>query len=216
VAERDWWQWHERYDDPSSELSQRLSVVQHRLAQELDRCPAGTVYLTSMCAGQAKDVVGALSGHPRRDDVKATLVELDERNVDIARSSIAAAGLPGVDVVQADAGGTDAYAGTAPAYLLLACGVFGNITDADIACTISALPTLCAANAYVIWTRHRRPPDLTPSINTWFEAAGFKPEAYDGPEGTLFGVGAHRFVGEPRGLEPGQKLFTFVGSDALS
>jgi hypothetical protein len=34
-----------------------------------------------LCAGQGRDVVGALVDHPRRVDVVARLVELDPRNV---------------------------------------------------------------------------------------------------------------------------------------
>ncbi|GHD35622.1 hypothetical protein GCM10010335_31060 [Streptomyces galbus] len=32
-----------------------------------------------MCAGQGRDLIGVLAGHPRRDDVRARLVELDEK-----------------------------------------------------------------------------------------------------------------------------------------
>jgi hypothetical protein len=34
-----------------------------------------------------RDVIGVLAGHPRRDDVRARLVELDERNVAVARQA---------------------------------------------------------------------------------------------------------------------------------
>ena len=49
-------------------------------------------------------MIGVLTGHPRRDDVRARLVELDERNVTLARRAAQAAGLDGVEVRQADAG----------------------------------------------------------------------------------------------------------------
>jgi hypothetical protein len=61
-------------------------------------CTAGEVRLISLCAGQGRDLIGVLTGHPRRDDVRARLVELDERNVVLARQ---VAGLPGVEVLQA-------------------------------------------------------------------------------------------------------------------
>jgi hypothetical protein len=32
---------------------------------------------------------------------------------------------------------------------------------------VQAVPTLCRADATVIWTRHRRPPDLTPQVRAW-------------------------------------------------
>jgi hypothetical protein len=47
--------------------------------------------------------------------VRARLVELDERNVALARQAAQAAGLHGVEVLQADAGITDACAGAVPA-----------------------------------------------------------------------------------------------------
>jgi hypothetical protein len=119
-------------------------------------------------------------------------------------------------VARADAGTTDAYLGAVPARIVLVCGVFGNITNDDIWRTVSSLPSLCAPRAAVIWTRHRRPPDLTPDLCDWFEQAGFAEEAFDAPEGTYFAVGAHRLVGDPQPLAPGQRMFTFLGYDNLA
>ena len=69
---------------------------------------------------------------------------------------------------RADAGRTDAYVDAVPAQIVLACGLFGNISEEDIQRTVLSLPMLCARGATVIWTRHRRPPDLTPVIRAWF------------------------------------------------
>jgi hypothetical protein len=55
------------------------------LRAELERAPAGDICLISLCAGQGRDVIGVLTGHPCRDDVRARLVELDERAVALAR-----------------------------------------------------------------------------------------------------------------------------------
>jgi hypothetical protein len=156
-------------------------------------------------------VIGALAGHPRRGDVRARLVELDGRNVEIARQAARAAGLPGVEVLQADAGITDACAGAVPAQVVVACGIFGNISDSDIQATVAALPSLCAPGALVLWTRHRRPPDLTPAIGSWFGEAGFREEAFDASPDGFMSVGAHRLTGEPAALALGQRLFTFPG-----
>ena len=159
-------------------------------------------------------MIGALTGHPRRDDVRVRLVELDERNVAVARQAAQAAqaaGLHGVEVLQADAGITDACAGAVPAQVVVACGIFGNITGSDIQATVAALPSLCAPGALVVWTRHRRPPDLTPAIRSWFGEAGFREEAFDTSADGFMSVGAHRLAGEPAALALGQRLFTFVG-----
>src|ERR1700749_2578476 len=160
-------EWHRDYDDPGSLLSRRGGLVQGHLRAELDRLPARDVRLISLCAGQGRDVIGALAGHPRRGEVRARLVELDERNVAVARQAAQAAGLDGVEVLQGDAGITDACAGAVPAQIVVACGIFGNITGSDIQATVAALPSLCAPGALVLWTRHRRPPDLTPGIPAW-------------------------------------------------
>src|ERR1700728_771791 len=167
MARRDWVEWHRDYDDPGSLLARRGELVQGHLRAELERAPAGDLRLISLCAGQGRDVIGALTGHPRRDDVRARLVELDERNCAVARRAAQAAGLDRAEVLQAAAGVTDACAGAVPAKIVVACGIFGNITDSDIQATVAALPSLCAPGALVLWTRHRSPPDLTPAIRSW-------------------------------------------------
>lgn len=147
--------------------------------------------------------------------MRARLVELDLRNVTFARTSTSAANLEAIEIVQADAGTTGAYVGAVPANIVLSCGVFGNITGDDILRTIRAFPTLCAEGAAVIWTRNRLPPDLTPKIRTWFREAGFDEEAFSVPDGTVFGVGVHRFAQQPQPFESDRRLFTFVGYDQI-
>lgn len=210
---RDWVEWHRDYDDPGSLLSRRGKLVQGHLSAELERAPAGDVRLISLCAGQGRDVISVLTGHPRRDEVRARLVELDERNVAFARQAAQAAGLHGVEVLQADAGTTDACVGAVPAQIVVACGIFGNITDSDIQATVTALPSLCAPGALILWTRHRGAPDLTPAIRSWFEAAGFREEAFDTSPDGFMSVGAHRLAAEPAALVRGQRLFTFLNQN---
>ena len=212
----DWVEWHRDYDDPGSLLSRRGERVQGHLRAEFERVPAGDVRLISLCAGQGRDVIGVLTGHPRRDDVRARLVELDERNVVLARQAAQGAGLHGVEVLQADAGITDAYAGAVPAQIVVACGVFGNITDSDIQATVAVLPSLCGPGALVLWTRHRSPPDLTPAIRSWFGKAGFREEAFDTSRDGFMSVAAHRLAAEPAALTLGQRLFTFPGGTELA
>jgi Putative methyltransferase len=212
---RDWWEWHRDYDDPSSALSARLSIVQKRLREAIDRCPPGNIQILSLCAGQGRDVIEVVANHPRQVDVSARLIEYDHRNVEAARQSVSVLGLSGIEVVEADAGTTRAFAGAVPAGIVLACGVFGNITDADVRHTVLECPCLCARGASVIWTRHCKDPDLTPMIRKWFEEAGFEEVSFDNPDGTHFGVGVNRLTGEPRPLEPDRRLFTFVGYDQL-
>lgn len=210
----DWHDWHAAYDDPGSALTQRLHAIQAQLRAGLDHSPAGPVAVISMCAGQGHDVIGALAGHPRGGDISARLVELDPRNATIAAQAAGAAGLSQVEVLTGDAALTDHYQGVAPAQIVLACGLFGNITDADTERTIAAMPRLCAGGGTVIWTRHRRPPDLVPQICAWFESRGFERLWVSDPTDG-YGAGAHRFTGTPAPLIPGQRLFTFAGGGAL-
>ena len=77
-----------------------------------------------MCAGQGRDLIGALGNHPCRLGVRARLVELDERNVTLAQAA-ADAGLSGLEITVEDASNTSSYAGAVPADLILACGMLG-------------------------------------------------------------------------------------------
>src|ERR1700749_264203 len=118
MGQRDWVEWHRDYDDPGSLLSRRLELVQGHLRAELDHATAGDIRLISLCAGQGRDVIGVLAGHPRRDEVRARLVELAEGNAAAAGRGAQAAGLEGLEVLQADAGITDACAGAVPAQIV--------------------------------------------------------------------------------------------------
>jgi len=163
----------------------------------------------SMCAGEARDILGAVEAHGRRDLI-GRLVELDPELAAVARARAAALGLTDVEVVEGDAGTTDAYAGAVPADLVLACGVFGNVPDADVEQTLRALPMLSASGATVIWTRHRKPPDLTVSIRRWLEEAGFENTMFEpiqDPE-RQGSVGTAIYRGQTRPFET-QPLFAF-------
>lgn len=210
LERRDWFEWHSKYDDPGSGLGKRLAVVQSLVRTALDGMPPGPARAVSLCAGQGRDLLEVLASHPRRGDVSARLVELDERNVEVARAAAAALGLTGVDAVVADAGTTDAYDGAVPANVVLVCGVFGNVSDEDIESTIRFLPQLCAAEGVVVWTRHRHPPDRTPLIRAAFARSGFTELAFETDADALFGVGAHRLRAALVPLQPGRRLFSFV------
>ncbi len=209
MARRDYQAWHDEYDRPGSRLHLRLLVVQDLIAQSLDDLAPGPVRMISMCAGQGRDVLTVARRHRRGGDITGRLVELDPGNVAVARAAIADAGLDGVEAVEADAGVSDAYLGAAPADLVLACGIFGNVPDADIETTVRFLPALCAPGAWVVWTRFPREDGLVDRIQGWFAAAGFAPQALVVPEALRFGVGAHRFEGTPAALEGATRLFTF-------
>src|SRR5438105_9868186 len=124
----DWREWHEAYNREGSPLARRLAVVQRGIAAVLDAAPPGPIRVVSMCAGEGRDVLGVLENHPRRADVAGRLVELDPELAATARAGAPAT----VEVLCADAGLAASYAGAVPADLALVCGVFGNITEADM------------------------------------------------------------------------------------
>ena len=209
VTDMDWHAWHHDYDEPGTPLARRLAAVQTQIRAALDAAPPGPLHAISLCAGQGRDLIGVLARHPRRDDVTARLVELDPRNAAAARDAAEAAGLPQVEVVTADAALTDQYAGMAPAYLVLVCGVFGNMADDDVRRTVGYCTQLCAHGGTVIWTRGRWAPDLVPRICDWFAGDGFEPVWVSDPaEG--WGAGAHRFTAKPAPLERGARMFRFT------
>jgi hypothetical protein len=206
VAGPDWLAWHDDYDRPDSRLQRRLVVVQARIREALDAAGPGPIRVISLCAGQGRDLLGVLSDHPRRNDVRARLVESDPRNVELARRGAP----PQVDIVEGDASTTSAYVDAVPAELVLACGVFGNVIDDDIRNTVGHLPALCAPNATVIWTRHPRDESMLATIDGWFQDTGFRRLWLEGTPADGFGVGAHQLVIPPRPYEPDVRLFTFV------
>ena len=206
----DWQTWHNDYDHPNSWMAKRLKDVQQQIKETLTESPPGQLSIISLCAGQGRDLLEVLPTHPRRNDIQARLVELDPRNTAIAT----AANTPGVEVVTADASWTDHYLDRTPADLVLLCGIFGNITDDDIHRTISFCPQLCKTGGTVIWTRHRDAPDRVPRICEWFEEIGFE-RRWLSDQDAEYGVGVHRFTNEPRPLVAGQRMFTFVGYEAL-
>lgn len=208
---KDWFAWHKPYEVPGSALAVRLKLVQSYISSALDEAPPGEIRIVSLCAGQGLDVIGAVSGHPRRADVRARLVELDERNTDAARQLAADAGLD-IEVVTGDASLSDAYLGAVPARIVVACGIFGNVSDEDIHRCAGLLPMLCDEGATVVWTRHRREPDLTGAVRRWFVEAGYQEVGFDAPDDHVFvAVGAARWLGAAGEPTAGVRFFTFVG-----
>jgi hypothetical protein len=205
----DWRVWHADYDSDTP-LRRRLQIVQRQITRVLDEFAGSPLRVVSMCAGEARDVLGALDAHARRD-VVGRLVELDPELAERARSHTTALGLTDLEVVTGDAGEMRSYAGAVPADLVLACGVFGNISDADIERTVRALSMFAAPGATAIWTRSRREPDMTVRIRGWLEESGFENTSFEpvpaSDRGSSVGVAVYR--GDPQPLRD-EHLFTFI------
>ena len=209
-----WVRWHAAYENPSSPLSQRMAAVQSMVRAALDEIPSahpGPIRIVSLCAGQGRDVIDVVATHPRGPEVSALLIELDPALVAFARDRAARAGL--VDGVSGDGGGAGATAGRIRI-------VEGDASQshwcadsvpADIKHIILARPGWCVPGGHVIWTRHRRPPDLTPSIRADFAEAGFTELAFETPGNTITAVGHHRLDGETAPFDLDEQLFNFVG-----
>jgi hypothetical protein len=210
TATTDWNAWHAGYAEEGSALSRRLRIVQARIRDWLDATAERPVTVVSVCAGDGRDLLGVLSERADAGRVSATLLELDASIADRAARAASAAGLAKVRVRCRDAGVTNAFAGAVPADLVLLCGVLGNISETDIRRLLGALPQLCRVHATVIWTRSRRPPDLTPSIRAWFAASGLVEQSFEAPGDAEFSVGVHRLASPPRPLLPDQRLFQFI------
>jgi hypothetical protein len=201
----DWLRWHDAYGAPSSSLSRRLEVVRREFRHAL--ASADVRSAISMCAGDGRDVLPELAG----SSVPALLVELDPTLAGRARSAAADLGLTSVTVRTEDAGSLESYRDTPPADVLLACGVFGNISVEDARRTVTALPVLLADDAVVIWTRGRGDdgPDAALGIRALFSGNGFTEVRYTSPADARFRVGVHRLT-RRTGARPIRRLFSFA------
>ena len=208
----DWVSWHRGYDDLESSLARRLVAVQHGIVRALEDLAPGPIRVLSLCAGDGRDLVPVVAGHARRSDVDAVLVEQDARLATGARQRISDDGLASqVAVRQGDAGDVAAFDDVISVGLLMLCGIFGNISDADIATTVHATPQLVAPGGFVIWTRGSFEPDRREQIRAWFRECGCDEISYEAePNG--YGVGVvQRPMSTTTPLEPPTgRLFTFT------
>jgi SAM-dependent methyltransferase len=215
---KDWLQWHTEYADTNSSLSHRLGVVRSETRRALAQlvCPPGyEPRLISMCAGDGRDVIPVIAAEDRAGRrVRALLVEIDRHLAERARAASAAAGLGHVEVRTGDASLLDSYVGLAPAHVVLACGVFGNVSLDDARRTVAALPHLLRPGGVVIWTRGRPDDGTEPSsdIRAYFAEQGFTELSFTAPAEDRFRVGVHRLARRPVDPPPapGARLFRFA------
>ena len=194
----DWIAWHARYDDPTNPLVARRVAVSAAIRSLLDAAAPGPIRLLSLCGGDARDLVDALAGHARLVDVRAVVVELSTELAGRARENVRALGLNDhLEIRAADACSPPVFADVLPVDLLLLVGLFGNISDEDVARLIHSVPLMCRTNAAVIWTRHRRAPDLTPTIRRWFDNIGAASERFVSPGAESWSVGLERCSSVP-------------------
>lgn len=213
---RAWLDWHQGYNNPESSLARRLLVVQHHIHRALDlitpRPDLGELRVISLCAGESRDLLPVLAERTQPVGVRALLVELDPHLAEQARRRARQLNLTHVDVVNGDAGTTTAYERIAPAHLVLACGVFGNISAADGQRTVAGLRTLTAPGGLVVWTRGRGPTgDPSTEVRMWFREDGFSELAFTAPRDASFRVGMNRLnPASARPFRAGVRMFSFA------
>jgi hypothetical protein len=206
----DWIDWHSAYDDPASPLAQRLAVVQELLGEAIASHAGTHLRVLGICAGDGRDVLPVLARWKAHMEVTGRLIELRPPLAERARLAARREGLDGVEVVCGDASSPSNLSGAIPADVIVLCGVFGNISDDDVEGLVSTLPAMCAEGASVVWTRHRREPDLTPRLRDWFALHGFRERAFSSPGPGSYSVGVHELAAPPRRASLPDPLFTFV------
>jgi hypothetical protein len=209
MVEIDWYAWHRLYDRPNSKRAARLSQMQDLILRALDEQQGARVNVLSVCAGQARELLGAVERFTRPGDVHAHLIELDPRNVEYAERALREEGVGGVRTTVGDAGLRSHYEGIAPPDILLLCGVFGNLTQPDIERTIGLAQAIVRPGGIVVWTRHRNEPDCVPQIESWFASHGFT-EIHSSDPGDPVAITAHRLTGEGAPLPAENRVFTFI------
>jgi Putative methyltransferase len=133
---------------------QRLAAVQTHLTECLDLAPPGSIRITSLCAGDGRDVIGVVGSHQRRSHVAASLVELNRQSVANGIRQAATAGLEKTaHFINADATLFATYRNVLPADIVMVCGVWGHVPAAERVQFVHALGSLCKPGAAVIWTR---------------------------------------------------------------
>jgi hypothetical protein len=223
MAINDWLKWHQHYDNPDSPLVQRLMATQAGLRQALAEAPAntdGVVQLVSICAGEGRDVLPVLAGGAEGRRVKALLLENDAAIAEGGRANIAKLGLADVEMRVADAGTIDSFADMLPAHVVVASGVFGNISMADAKRTAAALRTVVAPGGLVVWTRSRRlnGPDRSLALRAIFLDHRFSELSFiTTPDGT-FRIGLYKRPAETETFElpASRRMFEFNSSATSS
>lgn len=77
VTNTDWSEWHDAYARPNSGLANRLDAVRGEINRRLDETAPEPVRVISACAGDGRDLLGALAERSDAGRVSAFLVEYD-------------------------------------------------------------------------------------------------------------------------------------------
>ena len=207
----EWSDWHDAYQDESSELVGRMMTCRSHVTAVVDAAPPGPITVVSICGGQGRELIGALEDHPRKRDVRGRLVELDPGNTEFASQWAAAAGLTNLEIVTGDASVTSSYEGLPPVDLVVISGVFGHIDDEDKYSLIDFARSLCHTNSHVVWTSHLSNGGPAEFLRRGFFDRRFEELQYDIVPGDdfQFTVITNLYTGEQQPFHPHERIFTF-------
>ncbi|MDZ8066074.1 MAG: class I SAM-dependent methyltransferase family protein [Nostoc sp. DedQUE08] len=209
---KDWYEWHDLYDT-EPKLQQRLEIVQEYIAYSLNASPSGTIRVVSVCAGDGRDLLGTLKNHARAKNVSARLVEINSNLVERGRATIESLGLAKqIEIINGDATLATNYVGAVPADIVIVCGVFGNLEEAELNRLSDNLSFLSKPGAFVIWTRgHSNGITYSDNVRKILSASGFEEVNFKLTATGDMGVGLHRYLGENLAAPKEQQLFVFSG-----
>ena len=213
----EWGDWHDAYEDPSSELVGRMMAVRRHVAAIVSEAPAGPVIVVSICGGQGRELIGALEDHPRKADVRGRLVELDADNAAFASRWAAEAGVTGLEIVNGDASVGVSYEGLAPVDVVVISGVFGHLSSPDRECLIDFTRRLCHTGSGIVWTSHRSHDGPAEWLRRAFVERRFEELEHGLVPGDdfQFTVTRNVYTGVQQPFEPHAKIFTFGSSRAV-
>ncbi|MGD0284346.1 MAG: class I SAM-dependent methyltransferase [Candidatus Saccharimonadales bacterium] len=207
---KDWQEWHNHYNEPSSDLAKRLQIVQEQIDNCLPRDINEPYQIIDICAGDGRDLIGVLSKYPNLLNIRSFLVEINDEIANQAKELINTEHIQNIQVVIADAANSSLYKNVIPADLILLCGVFGNISIEDVRYIIKNLSMFCKSGTKVIWTRNRRVPDVTPKIRELFTNNSLDELKFISTSDNTYAVGLNIFNGNTKPFNPELKLFTFI------
>jgi amino acid adenylation domain-containing protein len=207
----DWNEWHKHYDSQPN-LQERLRNVRRQIIAALDECPPGPIQIISVCAGDGRDLLGALENHPRRNDVTALLLDNNAQSVERGKSAAQKIGLGRqLQFVEADATLAKNYASHVPADLILLSGFLGHLRHKEVPGLIESLPMFCKTGGQAIWSRRNILHDgreQIPLIGKFFRKANFVEIHFEAASANGFAVARARFAGQPKPLDSSRVLFS--------
>jgi hypothetical protein len=210
--DKDWVRFHDLYATWPP-LQSRLRIVREQVAAAIAAAPAGPIRMLSLCAGDGRDLLGVLTDHPRSADVHACLVESNADLVARGDATLSQLDLPAtVRFLHADATRADTYLAIAPADIVIAAGVFGNLPHESSARLVRSLRSLCKTGGAVIWThktRDRADEYIVALLLQFFRDGGFRQQKLARTDPPGFLVASHTFLEQQEPLIITETLFEF-------